>query len=81
MLVKVVTDWLRTDRDKERHPSMAVTYSSIRMVGEIADESDKVNIITNSSCDGADCEWWNVFSECVKLCKKRSFDQDTGMLS
>ena len=37
-------------------PSMIVTYALIQMVGTVANESGKVDIITNRSCDGVDCE-------------------------
>ena len=35
---------------------MIITNALIQMVGKIADENGKVDIITNSSCDGVDYE-------------------------
>ena len=37
-------------------PSMIITNALIQMVGKIADENGKVDIITNRSCDGVDYE-------------------------
>ena len=35
---------------------MIITHALIQMVGQIADENGKVDIITNCSCDGVDYE-------------------------
>ena len=35
---------------------MIITHALIQMLGKIADENGKVDVITNRSCDGVDYE-------------------------
>ena len=39
VLVKVVTNWLRTDRGKERCPGMIITCAQIQVAGKIVERS------------------------------------------